>query len=343
MRIDAKSLEAQQAKGLVEELQSYFVQKLDNISFIHGEDNRCNAVEWFRDEGTHGGGVRYETRDEKIFNRGSVNVSQVHYDDTTKKLSSATAISTIIHPSNPHAPSMHAHISWTQMRDGTGYWRIMGDLNPSLQNDAFAEKFNNMLYKVAGEYAQEGIEQGNRYFTIPLLNRTRGVSHFYLEKFNRGNFEADYSFAREMGIAIIDTYIEIVEEALQTYKSYTSEEKSQQIDYHTLYLFQVLTLDRGTTTGLLIHNQNDVGIMGSIPSHVNPALLTSWVALMSKPQDLLVQAIIEVLPKETPAFVDAEVKQRLANVVREHYNYYPKALAMQASGGVIPNTVENHK
>jgi len=344
MRVDAQLVEAQRAKKLVEELQSYFVKKLDNSSLLYGEDNSSEAVEWLRDEGRHGGGIRYETKDETIFNRGSVNISQVHYDDDcTKKLSSATAISTIIHPSNPHAPSMHAHISWTQMRDGTGYWRIMGDLNPSLENDIFAEQFTQMLYSTAGEYADEGIEQGNRYFTIPLLNRTRGVSHFYLEKFNRGDFEADYRFAQKMGKAIIDTYIEILNHALKEYKIVTIEEKSKQIDYHTLYLFQVLTLDRGTTTGLLIHNQNDVGIMGSIPSHINPDLLLLWKKIMPKPQDLLVQAIIDALPKKNPVFVDIEVKQKLANAVRRHYASYPKALMMQASGGVIPDTVDNHK
>jgi len=344
MRVDAQSVEAQRAKELVEELQSYFVEKLDKISLIYGEDNSSEALEWLRDGGAHGGGIRYETKDKRVFNRGSVNISQVHYDDdSTKKLSSATAISTIIHPSNPHAPSMHAHISWTQMRDGAGYWRIMGDLNPSLKNDTFREEFTQMLYRMAGEYADEGIEQGDRYFTIPLLNRTRGVSHFYLEKFNRGDFEADYSFAKHMGIAIIDTYIKIFNDALKEHTIVTLEEKEKQIDYHTLYLFQVLTLDRGTTTGLLIHNQNDVGIMGSIPSHVNPELLVSWKELMPKPQELLVQAIIEALPKSNPAEVDIEVKKKLANAVREHYASYPQALKMQASGGVIPDTVGNHK
>jgi len=345
MRINANSKEAKEANALVERLQNYFVSKLDKISATFGNAKECEAVEWLRDEGKHGGGVRFETRDESVFNRGSVNISQVHYDDDpSKKLSSATAISCIIHPQNPHAPSMHMHFSWTQMREGRGYWRLMADLNPSLLPDDVSKNiFDKMLKEAAQEeWIEEGITQGERYFNIPLLNRTRGVSHFYLENFNRGNFEEDKAYVEQFAKKVIDAYIEIVTQALQINTSYTQEEKKRQIDYHTLYLFQVLTLDRGTTSGLLIHNQNDIGIMGSIPSHVNRELLASWVEKMPEPQDELVKALLEALPNEMPTPVEAETKKRLATAVREHYKKYPEALSMQASGGIVPSTVANH-
>jgi coproporphyrinogen III oxidase len=340
----AHSLEAKIAKQLVEDIQTYFVSRLNNLSHTFGQSKECKAVEWLRDEGRHGGGVRYETEDKLVFNRGSINVSQVHYDDDeSKKLSSATAISTIIHPQNPHAPSMHMHISWTQMRDGRGYWRIMGDLNPSLVNNVAQKEFDVMFEKVSGKYYEEGTKQGERYFDIPVLGRTRGVSHFYLENFNSGYFDKDLDFAKHFATGVIDTYISIVTEALEYHQNFTEEEKESQLRYHTLYLFQVLTLDRGTTSGLLIHDQNDIGTMGSIPSHVDRALLQSWVHKMPQPQDELLEAIIVALPDETPAPVSVEVKKALANAVREHYRKHPEALDMQASGNTTPPTVENHK
>jgi coproporphyrinogen III oxidase len=343
MRIPAKSEKSKEAYTLVEELQTYFVSKLNDISHTFGAAIDFEAHEWFRDEGKHGGGVRYEARDQSIFNRGSVNISQVQYDDDMhKKLASATAISTIIHPHNPHVPSMHMHISWTEMKEGKGYWRIMADLNPSLKNDVFQRDFEMSLERVADEYYDEAKAQGDRYFYIPALERTRGISHFYLENFTTDDFEEDLHFAQKMGKAMIDAYIGIVIQATQYYISYTAEEKATQLDYHTLYLFQVLTLDRGTTSGLLIHDQNDVGVMGSIPSHINRELLESWKELMPKPQDELVQALLDVLPSEVPTPVDIDTKKALANAVRTHYKKYPRALNMQASGAVIPDTVNNH-
>ena len=346
MRIPAKSPQAKETNELVEALQVYFVSKLNAVALKFGEGKSCEAVNWGRDGGKHGGGTRYEARDVVVFDRGSVNVSQVHYDDDEiKKLASATAISTIIHPRNPHAPSMHMHISWTQMRDGKGYWRVMADLNPSLVSESVLDKkiFDAMLKKVTGKLYEEGALQGNRYFNIPALRRHRGVSHYYLEGYNSGDFKLDKAFAKKVGEAVIDTYISIISANLSEHKTFTQAAKEEQLAYHTLYLFQVLTLDRGTTSGLMVHNQNDVGIMGSIPSHVNRDILASWVEKIPEPQDKLVEALLKALPKVVPTPVDEKTKIALAKAVRKHYKKYPEALSMQASGNSVPPTVDNHK
>ena len=346
MRIPAKSLQAKEAYLLVEGLQAYFVSKLNALALAFGEGKSCDTVTWGRDCGKHGGGTRYETRDSVVFDRGSVNVSQVHYDDNErKKLGSATAISTIIHPRNPHAPSMHMHISWTQMKDGNGYWRVMADLNPSIISESDLDKriFSSTLQKVTGQLYEEGSAQGDRYFNIPALGRHRGVSHFYLEGYNSGDFERDKNFVLEIGEAVIDTYISILSAKLTVNRTFTQEDREEQLAYHTLYLFQVLTLDRGTTSGLLVHDQNDVGIMGSIPSHVNRDILASWVEKMTAPQDILVKELLQALPDEMPTPVEEKTKKALAKAVRKHYKKYPEALGMQASGERIPSTVDNHR
>ena len=82
--------------------------------------------------------------------------------------------------------------------------------------------------------------------------------------------------------------------------------------------------------------------MGSIPSHINRTLLESWKERMSKPQDELVQSLLDALPSEVPTQVEVETKKSLAKAVRAHYKKYPEALSMQASGAVIPDTVNNH-
>ncbi len=339
IRIPASSLQAQKAQEIVTHLQEYFVSQLNNIA-----QKDFEPLEWFRDEGTHGGGVRYEARDENIFNRASVNISQVHYDDDpSKKLSSATAISTIIHPANPHAPSMHMHISWTQMRDGKGYWRIMADLNPAIPYAEDTKQFTDTLIHMGGDYAKEALAQGDRYFYIPALKRHRGVSHFYLEGFHTKDSKADETFATQAGEAIIDSYISILKNALLTRTEISHENREAQLDYHTLYFFQVLTLDRGTTSGLLIHNQNDIGILGSLPSHVKRDLLESWKKEMPEIQQKLVDRLLDALPNISVASINQEVKTSLAKAVREHYKLHPEALSLQASGAIIPPTVENHK
>lgn len=342
-RTPAISTHAQQAQNLVSDLQQRFVKGLESLAHDLKLTQTFTAVEWLRDEGRHGGGIRFETADGAMIGRGSVNVSQVHYDDNPeKKLGSATAISTIIHPVHPLSPSVHIHISWTEMKSGQGYWRMMADLNPAVENKEATQYFLETMQQAAPEQCNEAIKQGDTYFAIPALNRHRGVAHFYLEAYNTSDFDADFNLAKVVGETAIDTYIAILKTSLSDATPASLEDKDKQLAYHTLYFFQVLTLDRGTTTGLLVHNQNDVGIMGSLPAYVNAELLQSWVAKMKAPQDKLLQALIDVLPHGSPCLVDEQVKTRLAEVVRRHYQTFPESMAMQASGNIIPTTVHNH-
>jgi len=340
--IMASSTEAQEAYRLVRSLQKRFTDKLDAISVELGENKKFEEVTWLRDRGTHGGGSRFEARDTKLFNTGSVNVSQVHYDEMPQKnLKSATAISTIIHPKNPNVPSIHIHISLTQLRNADAYWRVMADLNPSIINEDDREKFDTALRDLSNERYEEGSLQGDKYFNVPALKRTRGVSHFYLENYKTDDKKADATFAKSFGEGVIDSYIDIITNAIKRRTTISQKEIQTQLDYHTLYLFQVLTLDRGTTSGLLIHNQNDVGIMGSLPSHINKKLLKSWNSVVMKPQDELLKSIANVIDES--GVVDRKTKERLAQVVREHYKKHKETLSMQASGNSIPSTVDNHK
>ena len=338
-RTKAQSIKALAANTLVEDLQHYFVSKLNPFS----GSQSFEQIEWFRDQGRHGGGVRYVASNEQVFNRASVNVSQVHYDDDdSKSLASATALSTIIHPENPFAPSVHMHISWTEMKNSKGYWRMMADLNPAIENDAAKSLFTNRLKNLTPEQYALASAQGDRYFYIPALERHRGVSHYYLEEYNGGDVQADFNLAKALGMGVIDTYVDIFSQAQQQQPNPATEDYKKQLAYHTLYLFQVLTLDRGTTSGLLVHDQNDVGIMGSLPAQVDKTLLASWKDKLVAPQDQLLAEILKVLPDGSCCFIDENIKLALAGVVRQHYREHPKALSMQAQGNVIPATVNNH-
>lgn len=336
-RIKAQSLRAEEADALVCHLQEYFVAALETLSSELGENKPFEPIEWFRESGKFGGGIRYVAQDEKLFNRASVNVSQVQYEsDESRQLSSATALSTIIHPRNPHAPSIHMHISWTQMKEGKGYWRMMVDLNPSIFYQEDKDAFEKRVQELVPEFYEEGSKQGEKYFYIPALKRHRGVSHFYLENFRAEN---GAQIAKRLIEGVIDTYIKIISNRMV--QKVSASDRAEQLAYHTLYLFQVLSLDRGTTSGLLVHDENDVGIMGSIPSHIDVELLRSWKEKVDAPQDLLIDEILRCL--DPSGSVNEKEKACLAKVTREHYKKHPEALKMQASGYVAVPTVQNHK
>ena len=292
---------------------------------------------WLRDGGRHGGGTRMVAPGGGIFDRGSVNVSQVHYDDLPeRRLASATALSTIIHPDHPLAPSVHMHVSWTEMRDGHGYWRVMADLNPSIEDPEQTAAFAAALRGAAGEHYDLARAQGDAYFEVPALGRRRGVTHFYLEGLATEDPDADRVLARTAIEAGIDTYARLMVEAQAGQPAATEAQREAQLAYHTLYLFQVLTLDRGTTSGLLVHADNDVGTLGSLPSRVDRQLLASWASKVPPVQAPLVSALAAALPDRHPAPVENPQKTALARVAREHYTAHPEALKHQAPTPVRP-------
>lgn len=350
-RIAPQSALARRATELVEDLQRRFVAGLERAATAAGQPVTFSPVEWLRDEGRHGGGVRWGASDTAMYGRASINVSTVHYDDAPeRRLSSASALSSIVHPADPRRPSLHLHTSFTEMRDGSGYWRVMADLNPSLPDEADREAFSQALRRAAPELYDRAAAQGDRYFYIPALGRHRGVSHFYLEEYATGSWEADAALARRVEEATIDLYCALLARPL-THEAPNDAQLAAQLAYHTAYLFQVLTLDRGTTSGLMIHDQNDEGIMGSLPPRVDRELLASWALKAPPPQDELVRQLVAVLaaspatdgaPASTTR-VDAAVKRALAAAVRAHYREHPAALELQASGATIPPTVANHR
>ncbi len=273
----------------LDRLQARFAEGLDELSRRHGAGETLQPAQWLRDGGIHGGGHRLEATGTALLNRASLNVSAIHYDDMPdKRLSSATALSCIVHPAHPLAPSMHMHVSWTAMRGGGGGWRLMADLNPAIPADAdrsrFIEALRCGLDGASPGTLEEALAQGDRYFEIPPLSRHRGVAHAYLEQWSSGDEAADEALVARFTESVIDAYLAIVDGALQAAAPPTDDQIADQLHYHSVYLLQVLTLDRGTSSGLLIHDQNDVGIMGSLPNRVDRDLLDSWIPRLTPPR-----------------------------------------------------------
>ena len=328
-------------KALVSELQAGFVNRLEAVNKATSSGKAktmFERVSWKRDGGKHGGGVRFQTEENDLFARASVNVSQVYYDDKPEsRVDSATALSVILHPANPFAPSLHFHISYMQPRGAKPYWRMIADLNPSIQNPAATEEFDRALKSVVPRQLYSLAKDfGDAYFYIPALKRFRGVSHLFVAKLDDESMSPQKAFqlAKALGETTIGIYANIVHEAIKAHPkgSLTALDRSQQLNYHTLYLFQVLTLDRGTTHGLLAHSDNDVGTLGSLPNLVDKGLLKTWISSLPTPQDELLTNILLALDADEKghARLNAEKRAALADVIRKHYRAHPEATELQA-------------
>jgi len=326
---------------VLSQVQSAFVRLLQGLKTSESASAVFKPVSWLRDGGIHGGGARYETSNgDAVFNRATINLSGVHYDDMPDaRVTSASAISVILHPHNPYAPSMHFHMSYIEPSTGTPYWRMIADLNPSIEDSEGKAQFESALRTVVPDALyRDGKAFGDKYFDIPALGRTRGVSHMFIPKLESGaemSPTESVELAQRLAMEAIGVYCDLVQAALSTHPTESIEPSVQekQLAYHTLYLFQVLMLDQGTTTGLLAHSDNDVGTLGSLPVRVDSGLLKSWKSKVEPPQDILLQRIIDVLPGSGKGVseIDTETRRALANVVRAYYKEDMQRVHNQAS------------
>jgi coproporphyrinogen III oxidase len=343
------SSSAQRTLALLQALQARFTAVLQDVARARGSDVPFATTTWLRDGGRHGGGARTGVGRTPVFAGASVNVSAVHYDDEpARPLSAAVALSTIVHPAHPRAPSVHLHFSRTEQKSGAASWRLMADLNPSIPIVDDTARFVAAVRDAAGDVYERAARQGDKYFFIPALQRHRGATHFYLENWQGASFDDERAYVERVATTAIDAYGALLGDRLAALGEapVDDDDRRAQLAYHTLYLFQVLTLDRGTTSGLLVHADNDLGSMGSLPPFVDRALLSSWEPRVPDVQRPLVRGIVDVLPAPTPgsslSAVTDDVRRALAQTVRAHYRAYPAALDLQAAGDVVPPTVANH-
>ena len=342
MRHSPQSEESRTLLEMFSTLQGAFATLLEGMPGHQPHGTEFRRVPWLRDGGRHGGGERLALRRNGAFDNASLNVSCVHYDDLPdRKLASATALSCIVHPAHALSPSLHMHTSWTALKSGSHSWRLMCDLNPATPHPPHTERFVSTVREIVGERFEHGAAQGDQYFFIPALKRHRGAAHFYLEGHRGESWESDKALVQSFVEAVSETYAALVRES-HAWEVHEAERRAQ-LEYHTIYLFQVLTMDRGTTSGLLAHQDNDLGILGSLPSRAAPALLRRWVDAVPEAQQPLVQRIAETLGDAPVVDVDDAMRLRLVQVVREHYRANPEALAHQARGFVLPPTVANHR
>lgn len=339
-----QSKEAQDVLQGLTQLQDEFRAGLTRVD---PDTEDFEQVTWLRNEGENGGGVRFQRTQDSFLNRASLNVSSVHYESDPKRaLASATALSCIVHPASPLAPSLHMHISWTQLKSGRNGWRMMADLNPSNPIEEHTRTFLDTIKQVFqgadSELLSHGLEQGDQYFSIPVLDRHRGVAHLYLEQYNSGDDDADRKLAYHLGHEVIQCYLGLVEDALARGEP-TEAQIQNQLAYHTLYVFQVLTLDRGTTSGILVHDQNDQGILGSLPSVLDRSLFASWLGKLPSLQQTLLQSILDTLPETPLVELTSSLRVKLAQVLRRHYQEHPETQSLLARGFNVPPTVKNHQ
>ncbi len=246
---------------------------------------RMREDEWERDAG---GGGRTRIFDEgRLIERAGVNFSHIHGDTLPSAATAARpelagcafealGVSVVVHPLNPHVPTSHCNVRYFEAaRAGAEpLWWFGGgfDLTPYYPVEADVRDWHRKAAAICSEYAPDAYPRFkgwcDRYFHLPHRGEARGVGGIFFDDLNERGFDACDRFARSVGEAYLDAYLEIVRRRRD--RPWTEHEREFQLMRRGRYIEFNLVHDRGTLFGLQSKGRTE-SILMSLPP------LARWV------------------------------------------------------------------
>ncbi|MEE9479765.1 MAG: oxygen-dependent coproporphyrinogen oxidase [Kiloniellales bacterium] len=245
--------------------------------FAEVPPGRFQQTAWQRepqDDESAGGGVMSILRG-RVFEKVGVNISTVggRFPADFAKQSPgaeddprfwASGVSLVAHLRSPLVPAVHMntrHIVTTKAWFGGG-----SDLSPMYPVEVDTAAFHAALKAACDrhdpDYHPRFKAWCDEYFFIKHRGEPRGVGGIFFDYLDSGDWEADFAFTRDVGLAFLDIYPQLVRRHMV--EPWTEEQRRHQLVKRGRYAEFNLIYDRGTKFGLMTGG-NPEAILMSLP------------------------------------------------------------------------------
>jgi coproporphyrinogen III oxidase len=240
---------------------------------------RFGRDRWQRPGG--GGGESRVLTDGDLLEQGGVNFSEISGTALPASATharpalagapfSATGVSVVLHPKNPHVPTTHLNLRFfhAEPAGAAPVWWFGGglDLTPFYPVLADVRHWHDQAHAACTGCPPDTYEQYkawcDRYFYLPHRDETRGVGGLFFDDLNEWGFEACFAFARRVGDAFLAAWLPIAERRRAT--AYGERERAFQLYRRGRYVEFNLLHDRGTLFGLQSGGRTE-SILMSLP------------------------------------------------------------------------------
>ena len=197
----------------------------------------------------------------KFFEKGGVNYSRVvgrFPEEFAGQIPGegldfrATGVSLVLHPWNPHVPTVHANFRFLT-RGGSKEWFGGGaDLTPYYLYAEDCVHFHRTWKEVCDRHPAVADHARfkawcDEYFFLKHRGETRGVGGIFFD-YLEADQERTFAFVRDAGESFLDAYLPIAERRAET--AFTESEREFQLYRRGRYVEFNLLYDRGTVFGL---------------------------------------------------------------------------------------------
>ena len=314
MRLRMESFIKRQQREIVSQLEA-----IDGRSF--------RKDEWTRPDG--GGGITCVLQDGNVFEKAGVNISVVYGTlpraaiekmrvnhramsaDVDRLDFFAAGLSMVLHPHNPHAPTVHLNYRYfeTANEDGSpqAWWFGGGtDLTPSYLVDQDVVHFHQTIKDACDQHNPSYYPRFKRwcddYFSVTHRGERRGVGGIFFDDLDDTQDSAEnlFAFVQDCLKAFLPSYLPILQRRKD--QPFSVAEREWQQLRRGRYVEFNLVHDRGTSFGLHTPGARVESILVSLP------LTAKWSYMHhpdpAGPEDRLLQVLrnpVDWIPlKSTP-------------------------------------------
>lgn len=179
----------------------------------------------------------------------------------------ASGVSVVVHPRSPLVPAAHMN---TRMIVTTRSWFGGGaDMTPVFPDATDTATFHDTLRAACDahdpRYYPRFKAWCDEYFYLPHRGEPRGVGGIFFDELDSGDWEEDFAFVRDVGLAFHTAYPAIIRRTMT--QPWTDAQRSAQLVKRGRYVEFNLLYDRGTLFGLQTGG-NPEAILMSLPPAV---------------------------------------------------------------------------